>query len=194
MLADLCEMIFRDLQRLSLASSADAPALVSRLTNDVEALDHRVTDGVTSLFQNTLILVGSAAILFDPRLEARARHARRFCSWRSRRRSSASSPRVPTGRSGNGSALVTATLAEDIAGMRDRAGVQPPVRETSANFREGHDPLPRRQNHVTVVTQRPLLPVCRLPVHRERPRSCSATAAISYFGEQTSRSARSSPS
>ena len=34
------------------------------MTNDVEALDQLVTDGVTTLVQNTLILVGSAVILF----------------------------------------------------------------------------------------------------------------------------------
>ena len=38
--------------------------IISRLTNDVDALDQLVTDGVTTLVQNTLILVGSAVILF----------------------------------------------------------------------------------------------------------------------------------
>ena len=38
--------------------------IISRLTNDVEALDQLVTDGVTSLVQNTLMLIGSCVILF----------------------------------------------------------------------------------------------------------------------------------
>ena len=38
--------------------------IVSRLTNDVEALDQLVTDGVTSLVQNTLLLFGTAIVLF----------------------------------------------------------------------------------------------------------------------------------
>jgi len=65
-LADLRDKLFRHLQRLSLGfyERNRAGVLISRLTNDVEALDQLVTDGVTSLFQNTLILVGSAAILF----------------------------------------------------------------------------------------------------------------------------------
>ena len=38
--------------------------IVSRFTNDVDALDQLVTDGLTSLVQNTLLLIGSAVILF----------------------------------------------------------------------------------------------------------------------------------
>ena len=66
MLADLRNHLFRHLQRLSLGfyERNRAGALVSRITNDVEALDQLVTDGVTSLVQNTLTLVGTAVILF----------------------------------------------------------------------------------------------------------------------------------
>ena len=39
-------------------------AIVSRITNDVEALDQLVTDGLTSLVQNTLLLFGTAVVLF----------------------------------------------------------------------------------------------------------------------------------
>ena len=52
-LADLRDKLFRHLQRLSLGfyERNRAGVLISRLTNDVEALDQLVTDGVTSLFQ-----------------------------------------------------------------------------------------------------------------------------------------------
>ena len=51
MLADLRNHLFRHLQRLSLGfyERNRAGVLISRLTNDVEALDQLVTDGVTSL-------------------------------------------------------------------------------------------------------------------------------------------------
>ena len=38
--------------------------IISRLTNDVEAIDQLVTDGVTTLVQSTLTLFGTAVILF----------------------------------------------------------------------------------------------------------------------------------
>jgi ATP-binding cassette subfamily B protein len=66
MLADLRDHLFRHLQRLSLGfyERNRAGVLISRITNDVEALDQLVTDGFTSLIQNTLTLVGAAVILF----------------------------------------------------------------------------------------------------------------------------------
>src|SRR3989442_4600698 len=65
-LADLRNRLFRHLQRLSLGfyERNRAGVIISRLTNDVEALDQLVTDGVTSLVQNTLTLVGTAILLF----------------------------------------------------------------------------------------------------------------------------------
>ncbi len=74
-LADLRDRLFRHLQRLSLGfyERNRAGVLISRLTNDVEAIDQLVTDGVTSLVQNTLTLLGTAIILFFSRLAARAR-------------------------------------------------------------------------------------------------------------------------
>jgi ATP-binding cassette subfamily B protein len=92
--------------------------IISRLTNDVEAIDQLVTDGVTSLVQNSLTLIGTGVILFvlDWRLALatctvlplmtvatvmfRKRSARAYAQVRERL------------------GLVTATLAEDIAGMR----------------------------------------------------------------------------
>src|SRR3569833_1467962 len=66
MLADLRNHVFAHLQRLSLGffERNRAGVIISRLTNDVEALDQLVTDGVTSLVQSTLTLVGTAVVLF----------------------------------------------------------------------------------------------------------------------------------
>ncbi|HVM69206.1 MAG TPA: ABC transporter transmembrane domain-containing protein, partial [Gaiellaceae bacterium] len=65
-LADLRNRLFRHLQRLSLGfyERNRTGAVISRITNDVEALDQLVTDGVTSLVQNSLLLVGTAVVLF----------------------------------------------------------------------------------------------------------------------------------
>jgi ATP-binding cassette subfamily B protein len=64
-LQDLRIQIFRHLQTLSVAfySRKQAGVLISRLTNDVQALDQLVSDGITTLFQSTLTLVGTVAIL-----------------------------------------------------------------------------------------------------------------------------------
>src|SRR5213594_1624733 len=119
-LADLRNRLFEHLQRLSLGfyERTRAGVIISRLTNDVEAIDQLVTDGVTSLVQNTLTLVGTAILLFvlDWRLALatlaviplmsiatvifRVRSTRAYRAVRERL------------------GLVTATLAEDIAGMR----------------------------------------------------------------------------
>ena len=44
--------------------------LISRITNDVQALDQLVTDGIQTLFSSALTLIGTAAILvaLDPGL------------------------------------------------------------------------------------------------------------------------------
>jgi len=151
-LADLRNKLFRHLQRLSLGfyERNRAGVIISRLTNDVEALDQLVTDGVTTLVQNTLILVGSAAILFllDWRLAlvtltvfplmAAATAVFRVYSARAYR-----AVRERLG-------VVTATLAEDIAGIRV---VQAFTREPAAQkrFQEINDEY-RRANYQTVVT------------------------------------------
>jgi ATP-binding cassette subfamily B protein len=130
-LADLLKQLFAHLQRLSLGfyERNRAGVLISRMTNDVEAIDQLVTDGVTTLAQSTLMLSGTAVLLLvlDPRLALatltvipfmiiatvlfRARSARAYASVRERL------------------GLVTATLAEDISGMRM---VQAYVREQRA--------------------------------------------------------------
>ena len=135
-LADLRKQLFGHLQKLSLGfyERNRAGVLISRTTNDVEAIDQLVTDGVTTLAQSTLTLGGTAVLLFvlDWQLALatlaviplmsvatalfRVRSARAYAAVRERL------------------GLVTATLAEDIAGMRM---VQAFVREQRAteNFR-----------------------------------------------------------
>jgi ATP-binding cassette subfamily B protein len=137
MLADLRNHLFRHLQRLSLGfyERNRAGVIISRLTNDVEALDQLVTDGVTSLVQNTLTLALSAVVLF-------------FLDWRLALATLTVVPPMALAtawfRKRSGRAYravretlgaVTATLAEDIAGMRV---LQSFTREraASANFKE----------------------------------------------------------
>jgi ABC-type multidrug transport system fused ATPase/permease subunit len=64
-LQDLRITIFSHLQGLSVGfySRNKAGVLISRLTNDVQALDQLVTDGVVTLFSSTLTLIGTAGIL-----------------------------------------------------------------------------------------------------------------------------------
>src|SRR5207248_1938619 len=151
LLADLRNRLFDHLQRLSLGffERNRAGVIISRLTNDVEAIDQLVTDGVTSLLQNTLTLIGTAILLFvlDWRLGLatlavvplmavatgifRVRSTRAYRAVRERL------------------GLVTATLAEDIAGMRV---VQAFTREEHAyrNFRTVAERY-RESNMQTVV-------------------------------------------
>jgi len=65
-LQDLRAQIFAHLQTLSVGfyERRQAGAIISRLTNDVQALDQLVTDGVVTLVGSSLLLVGTAVILF----------------------------------------------------------------------------------------------------------------------------------
>jgi ATP-binding cassette subfamily B protein len=64
-LADLRLQIFTHLQSLPIGFYESRPAgvLISRMTNDVEALDQLVTDSVVTLFQSSLTLAGTVVIL-----------------------------------------------------------------------------------------------------------------------------------
>jgi ATP-binding cassette subfamily B protein len=64
-LQDLRIQIFSHLQRLSIGffSRNRAGVLISRLTNDVEALNQLVTDGIYTIFSAGLTLIGTALIL-----------------------------------------------------------------------------------------------------------------------------------
>ena len=70
-LQDLRIQLFAHLQSLSIGfySRRQAGVLISRLTNDVQALDQLVSDGVVTLFGSTLTLLGTAAILLVLDLE-----------------------------------------------------------------------------------------------------------------------------
>ncbi|MBJ7471726.1 MAG: ABC transporter ATP-binding protein [Solirubrobacteraceae bacterium] len=65
-LQDLRIQIFAHLQRLpvSFYERKRTGVLISRLTNDVQALDTLVSDAVVTLFQAGLTLIGASAILF----------------------------------------------------------------------------------------------------------------------------------
>ena len=63
---DLRRNVFAHLQKLSLDffSRQRTGWIVSRLTNDIDAIDQLVTDGVTSLVTNGLTIVGATVLLF----------------------------------------------------------------------------------------------------------------------------------
>jgi ATP-binding cassette subfamily B protein len=150
-LADLRNSLFRHLQRLSLGfyERTRAGVIISRLTNDVEALDQLVTDGVTSLVQNSLTLAGTSILLFvlDWRLALATLTVIPAMSIGTAifRKRSARAYRNVRERLG----LVTATLAEDISGMRV---VQAFTRERRniENFRNVAERY-RESNQQTVV-------------------------------------------
>ena len=64
-LQDLRLRIFRHLQSLSVGFYArrKTGVLISRITNDVEALNQLVTDGIVTLFSSSLTLIGTVVIL-----------------------------------------------------------------------------------------------------------------------------------
>ncbi len=119
-LTDLRGDLYAHLQRLEIGfyERTRAGVLISRLTNDVEALQQLVTDGVTSTVSNTLSLLGATVILLllDWRLAlatmivfplmAIATAVFRHYSARAYRRMRERLARV------------TATLQEDLSGVR----------------------------------------------------------------------------
>ncbi len=64
-LQDLRAQLFRHLQSLSLGfySRVRAGVVISRITNDVEALDQLISDGIVTLAQSSLTLIGVVVIL-----------------------------------------------------------------------------------------------------------------------------------
>jgi ABC-type multidrug transport system fused ATPase/permease subunit len=150
-LADLRIKLFDHLQRLSLGyyERNRTGATVSRITNDVEALDQLVTDGISSLVQNTLVLAGTVIVLFllDWRLALATLIVLPLMGLATawfRSRSNHAYRRVRE-RLG----LVTATLAEDLSGMRV---VQSFTREpTSQTTFRGVNERYRESNYETVI-------------------------------------------
>jgi ATP-binding cassette subfamily B protein len=119
-LQDLRIQIFRHLQRLSIGfySRSRTGVLISRLTNDVEALDQLVTDAIYTIVSSGLTLIGTAAILFA--LDTRLALLTFICFpilaamsiWF--RANSASAYRLTREKLG----LVTAYLQETLSGVR----------------------------------------------------------------------------
>jgi ABC-type multidrug transport system fused ATPase/permease subunit len=150
-LADLRIQLFEHLQRLSLGyyERNRTGAIVSRITNDVEALDQLVTDGISSLVQNSLVLGGTIVVLFllDWRLALATLVVLPLMAlatgwFRSRSNRAYRQVRERLG-------LVTATLAEDISGMRV---VQSFTREpTSQSTFRGVNQRYRESNYETVI-------------------------------------------
>jgi len=174
-LADLRIELFEHLQRLSLGyyERNRTGAIVSRITNDVEALDLLVTDGVSSLVQNTLVLGGTVIFMFllDWRLALATLVVLPLMGLATawfRSRSNHAYRRVRE-RLG----LVTATLAEDISGMRV---VQSFTREpTSQTTFRGVNQRYRDSNYETVVLNGIYFPAVDIL-------SAVATAIVLGFG------------
>jgi ATP-binding cassette subfamily B protein len=174
-LADLRIELFEHLQRLSLGyyERNRTGAIVSRITNDVEALDLLVTDGVSSLVQNTLVLGGTVIFMFllDWRLALATLVILPLMGLATawfRSRSNHAYRRVRE-RLG----LVTATLAEDISGMRV---VQSFTREpTSQTTFRGVNQRYRDSNYETVVLNGIYFPAVDIL-------SAVATAIVLGFG------------
>ena len=164
MLADLRNQLFRHLQRLSLGfyERNRAGVIISRLTNDVEALDQLVTDGVTIarpehaharrldgvlFFLDWRLALATLAIL--PPMALATLWFRKHCGRAYRRVRETLGARDGDARRGH---LRHARAAGVHARARQRAS-------TSASQR----PLPRRE-HADGRPERPLLPVRRLPL------------------------------
>ncbi len=174
-LADLRNRLFAHLQRLSLGfyERNRTGVIISRITNDVEALDQLVTDGVTSLIQNTLLLLGTAVVLFflDVKLALATLTVLPLMAiatawFRSRSNKAYRNVRERLG-------LVTATLAEDIAGMRVvQSFTREPVQEKAFH---GVNDRYRAANYETVVLNGIYFPIVDLL-------ASAATAIVFGYG------------
>jgi ABC-type multidrug transport system fused ATPase/permease subunit len=174
-LADLRNKLFAHLARLSLGfyERNRAGVIISRITNDVEALDQLVTDGVTSLVQNTLLLLGTAVVLFflDVKLALATLTVLPLMAiatawFRSRSNRAYRNVRERLG-------LVTATLAEDIAGMRVvQSFTREPVQQKAFH---GVNDRYRGANYETVVLNGIYFPIVDLL-------SSAATAIVFGYG------------
>ncbi len=175
MLADLRNRLFRHLERLSMGfyERNRTGVIISRITNDVEALDQLVTDGVTSLVQNTLLLGGTAVVLFllDWRLALATLTVLPLMGLATAWFRSRSNRAYRTVR--ERLAIVTGTLAEDIAGMRVvQSFTREQVQERA--FRSVNDRY-REANYRTVVLNGIYFPIVDLL-------STAATAIVFGYG------------
>ncbi len=132
MLADLRRNLFAHVQKLELGyfERNRTGWVISRITNDVEALNSLVTDGPTTLIQNVVTVIGSAVVLV-------------FIDWRLALATLMVFPVMAVGtvifrrysfrayrRTRERLAEVTATLQEDLSGVR----VVQAFRREDANF------------------------------------------------------------
>jgi ATP-binding cassette, subfamily B, bacterial len=174
-LQDLRVELFEHLQRLSIGfySRNRAGVLISRLTNDIQALDQLVTEGISTLFSATLTLIGTAVILvvLDPSLALIT-----FLTFPvllvasvAFRLASAGAYRLTRERI----AQVTAYLQETLSGVRVvRAfGQEPRHRSRFAELNDQH----REANMKTVYLNAAYFPAVELL-------SAVATAAILIYG------------
>ena len=168
---DLRRSVFAHIQKLSLDffSRQRTGWIVSRMTNDIDALDQLVTDGVTSLVTNGLTIMGAAVLLF-------------VLDWRLALATLAIMP-LAAGRHADVPHPLGALLCPRAQPHRRRLG--PPAGVDLGHARaqglprrgarhghpgRGQRRLPRRQ-HADRRAERPLLPVRRAHVggrHRRR--------------------------
>ncbi len=177
-LQDLRLQIFTHLQEMPVGFYERRPAgvLISRMTNDVEALDSLVTDSVVTLFQASLTLIGTIVILllFDVKLAlitflifpvmAVGSLLFRIASadaYRRTRETIGRDHRLPAGVAVSGIRVVR-SFAQEPRHLREFAAL--------------NDRQPRRQ-HGHGQAERGLLPGGRVRRRRWRPCSCSQSAA-----------------
>ena len=174
-LTDLRSDLFRHVQRLDLGyfERTRAGVVISRLTNDIEALNTLVTDGPTTLVQNTITLIGSAAVLLyvDWRLAVATLTVFPAMSIATAlyRHYSAMAYRRTRERLGE----VTASLQEDISGVR----VVQAFRREDSNYRRflGVNDEYREANQQTVNVSAMYFPFVDLL-------SATATAVVLGYG------------
>ena len=144
-------------------SRRKAGVLISRMTNDVQALDQLVTDGVVTLFQSTLTLIGTVVILLLLDVKLALITFLIFPVLALGDRSpSASPPPTPTGSRARRSASITAYLQETLSGVRVvRAFGQEPRHE--ARFAELNEEN-REANMKTVYLNAAYFPAVELAV------------------------------
>ena len=168
-----------------------AGVLISRMSNDVEALDTLVSDGIVTLFGSSLTLIGTAAILFplDPELALITYTVFPILGLASLvfRIVSADAYRATREKV----AAITAYLQETLSGIRVvRSFAQEP--RHLERFEELNEEN-REREHEDGLPQRRVLPGRRAAVARSRPPGSCSTAA-SRPSRARSRSASSSPS
>jgi ABC-type multidrug transport system fused ATPase/permease subunit len=174
-LQDLRIELFEHLQRLSIGfySRNRTGVLISRLTNDVQALDQLVTEGISTLFSATLTLIGTTVILLlldvELALITFITFPLLFLGSIAFRLASSGAYRLTREKI----AAVTAYLQETLSGVRVvRAfGQEPRHKSRFAELNDEH----RRVNMKTVYLNAAYFPSVELL-------SAVATAAILLYG------------